>query len=537
MLLVAVLALFVGVALLRAVGIVARRLGAGDHAVPDAGAHPPRRHPAVPRACRWSGTSGTRPASCSPTPTPTSRPRGGRSRRCRWRSARVAMMVIAVAQMFVRRRRAGPGRPAGLPGRGRRQPRLPAARLAADDPGPAAARRAQRGRPRVLRRRDGRQDPRPRDRGDRPVRRARPTSCATSTSAPAGSARPSTRRWRRCPTSACWSCSPSASRGCCTAHTDAGDVVTVAYLLTIVSFPIRSIGWLLGEFPRSVVGYRPGPARCCGPPARCRTATARPTADVGAGARLEVERPRLPLRPRPAAARRRDLHRRAGPHRRAGRRHRLRQEHPDHPADPPGRPRRRAGSCSTASTCATSPAASSPRPWRSCRRPRSSSTTPCAATSPSAPTSPTTTSGRRCARPRPTASSPPCPTGSTARLGERGTSLSGGQRQRISLARALVRRPRLLVLDDATSAVDPEVEARILAALRDAAATARTPGRGRLPQGHDRAGRRGRPPRGRPGRRPRHPRRAARAAARRTPAWSTPTSTSRAGRARGASRR
>ena len=37
--------------------------------------------------------------------------------------------------------------------------------------------------------------------------------------------------------------------------TDAGDVVTVAYLLTIVSFPIRSIGWLLGEFPRSVVGF------------------------------------------------------------------------------------------------------------------------------------------------------------------------------------------------------------------------------------------------------------------------------------------
>ena len=38
-------------------------------------------------------------------------------------------------------------------------------------------------------------------------------------------------------------------------HTDPGDVVTVAYLLTIVSFPIRSIGWLLGEFPRSVVGF------------------------------------------------------------------------------------------------------------------------------------------------------------------------------------------------------------------------------------------------------------------------------------------
>lgn len=52
-------------------------------------------------------------------------------------------------------------------------------------------------------------------------------------------------------------------------------------------------------------------------------------------------------------------------------------------------------------------------------------------------------------------------------VGERGTSLSGGQRQRIALARALVRRPRLLVMDDATSAVDPRVEAAILAGLRD----------------------------------------------------------------------
>ena len=57
--------------------------------------------------------------------------------------------------------------------------------------------------------------------------------------------------------------------------------------------------------------------------------------------------------------------------------------------------------------------------------------------------------------------------GLDGRLGERGTTLSGGQRQRLSLARALIRRPRLLVLDDATSAVDPEVEARILAAMRE----------------------------------------------------------------------
>nr|WP_199521086.1 ABC transporter ATP-binding protein [Jiangella anatolica] len=59
--------------------------------------------------------------------------------------------------------------------------------------------------------------------------------------------------------------------------------------------------------------------------------------------------------------------------------------------------------------------------------------------------------------------------GLDARIGERGATLSGGQRQRLALARALVRRPRLLVLDDATSAVDPEVERRILAGLRDAA--------------------------------------------------------------------
>ncbi len=60
------------------------------------------------------------------------------------------------------------------------------------------------------------------------------------------------------------------------------------------------------------------------------------------------------------------------------------------------------------------------------------------------------------------------PEGYDTVLGERGTNLSGGQRQRIALARALVRRPRLLILDDATSAVDPSVETRIIQSLREA---------------------------------------------------------------------
>ncbi|HYI61347.1 MAG TPA: ABC transporter ATP-binding protein [Acidimicrobiales bacterium] len=57
------------------------------------------------------------------------------------------------------------------------------------------------------------------------------------------------------------------------------------------------------------------------------------------------------------------------------------------------------------------------------------------------------------------------PDGLDTVLGERGVTLSGGQRQRLALARALVRRPGLLLMDDATSAVDPAVEEQILAGL------------------------------------------------------------------------
>ncbi len=59
------------------------------------------------------------------------------------------------------------------------------------------------------------------------------------------------------------------------------------------------------------------------------------------------------------------------------------------------------------------------------------------------------------------------PNGYDTLLGERGYSLSGGQRQRIAIARAIVADPRVLILDDATSAVDPSKEQEI----RDALAT------------------------------------------------------------------
>ena len=59
------------------------------------------------------------------------------------------------------------------------------------------------------------------------------------------------------------------------------------------------------------------------------------------------------------------------------------------------------------------------------------------------------------------------PQGLTTAVGERGITLSGGQKQRAALARALVTDPRILILDDALSAVDTQTEEQILNGLRE----------------------------------------------------------------------
>jgi ATP-binding cassette subfamily B protein len=58
------------------------------------------------------------------------------------------------------------------------------------------------------------------------------------------------------------------------------------------------------------------------------------------------------------------------------------------------------------------------------------------------------------------------PEGYNTRLGQGGVNFSGGQKQRVSIARALVRKPEILILDDSTSAVDMATEAKIKESLK-----------------------------------------------------------------------
>ena len=251
-------------------------------------------------------------------------------------------------------------------------------------------------------------------------------------------------------------------------QTDPGDVVTVAYLLTIVAFPIRSLGWLLGEFPRSVVGFERVSAVLA---ATGEMAYGDRRIEVTEdGARLDVRH--LAYRYESGQSLLEDLDFTVEPGRTvavvgataAGKSTLtsllVRLVDPEDGAVlVDGHDLRDLEAGSLAENMALVPqhtflfddtvrgnvtlGAEIPddEVWAALRTAQADGFVAA------------------------------LPDGLDTRLGERGATLSGGQRQRLSLARALVRRPRLLVMDDATSAVDPEVEARILAALRDFGST------------------------------------------------------------------
>jgi ABC-type multidrug transport system fused ATPase/permease subunit len=259
--------------------------------------------------------------------------------------------------------------------------------------------------------------------------------------------------------------------------TEPGDVVNVAYLLMVVAFPIRSIGWLLGEFPRSVVGFRRVRA-VLGERGEMEYGGAVVPTD-GTGVRLEVRNVGFsygagaPEEQVAAAPVLEDVSFTVTPGRTvavvgatASGKSTLatllfRLVDPDSGCilvDGHDLRTLRAGELARHAALVPQQAflfddtvrdnvtlgadVSDDEVWQALRTAQADGFVAA------------------------------LPDGLGARLGERGTTLSGGQRQRLSLARALVRRPRLLVMDDATSAVDPEVEARILAALREESAAA-----------------------------------------------------------------
>jgi ABC-type multidrug transport system fused ATPase/permease subunit len=246
-------------------------------------------------------------------------------------------------------------------------------------------------------------------------------------------------------------------------HADPGDLVTIAYLLTIVAFPIRSIGWLLGEFPRSIVGFR-RVQRVLDEPVETTYGDTR-LGDVHAPARLDLDALAYSYLPQQRVLA--DLTFAVDP----GRTVAIVGE--------------TASGKSTLTTLVTrlvDPDAGRVlldgvdlRDLAPGELARHVALVPQTAFMFDDTVRGNVTLGEdvpdeevwsalRTAQADGFVAA--LPKGLDSRLGERGTTLSGGQRQRLSLARALVRRPRLLVLDDATSAVDPEVEARILAGLR-----------------------------------------------------------------------
>ena len=144
---------------------------------------------------------------------------------------------------------------------------------------------------------------------------------------------------------------------------------------------------------------------------------------------------------------------------RGRRRHRLRQDDARHAAHPPLRPHR--GPHHARRPRPARPHGHQPAPPTSASRSRSRrcSRRRCARTcSWASPTPPTTRSPTR-SRIAQAGFALDLPWGLDTRIGEQGLSLSGGQRQRLALARAIIGRPRVLVLDDPLSALDVHTEA------------------------------------------------------------------------------
>jgi ATP-binding cassette subfamily B protein len=86
---------------------------------------------------------------------------------------------------------------------------------------------------------------------------------------------------------------------------------------------------------------------------------------------------------------------------------------------------------------------------------------------------PTRRSSKRCEQALVRVPAEKSPEGLDTPIGERGMKLSGGEKQRLSIARALVREPRLLIFDEATSALDSLTEEQITETVREISARAR----------------------------------------------------------------
>ena len=252
-----------------------------------------------------------------------------------------------------------------------------------------------------------------------------------------------------------------------------GQLVGFNVYVVMLIWPLRMLGMIIAQGQRSaaaaervheILDDRPRDRRLPDRAARCR-----PRGPTAAGARCGSRASASPTRPScPIVLDGFDLTVPAGQSVALVGATGVGQDH-RRPADPALLRRAgRRGARSTASTSATCASGSCARPSASCSRTRSCSPTASPPTSPS----PTPTPRPRRSRAPPasrarTSSSTALPEGYDTPIGERGFSLSGGQRQRIAIARAILADPRVLILDDATSSVDPTKEHEIRDALTE----------------------------------------------------------------------